>query len=1220
MRLSGTKANSTNQYRGLGEQLYDLGGARPTLDLNFANNESLVDSVTGKNLVTHTRASSATYVDGDGNIQTAVTNYIEDSEGFNASSFWNKLPLKGTVTDNAATAPNGTNTASLLVEDTTVGGRYIANNSPFIAGKTYTVSCWVKQYTTNRHFGLVFVSTSFGNHQVATFNLTGNGIATVIGGGTASIEAYPDGWYRCSLTATATVTGSSAVQLRLSGNPNNSTLGYTGDGVSGIYIWGAQVEESSTVGEYVKTTGTINSAPRFDHDPVTGESLGLLVEEARTNLVNYSVADIGPGWSTNAGQPAVDLSLNKLGVFNGVRAISNGQTWHGIKVSTANLSQLVAGTTYTITNWWMEGDVNPSNKFRSTIKLHGITGTCDIKKTSNSSDPLDVNSYTITNQAVHGTISNVQVEDAGSNVIKLSYNFVPVSSGNHQHTIAPFSSTAGESVILLGAQIEAGSFPTSYIPTSGSTVTRATDVASISGNDFGTFNLLEYSEEFKEWNNNSNGLLTITPNSTLAPDGNFTAYRIAKTGTFRYLSQAHTALTSTDYTFSVYAKAGDDDYVTLRLFENNISTQVYRVVINLSDGSDSSVSGTGSHVTTNVGNGWYRIAITGQFSNTSTNVLIYPGNFSLATGDCYIWGAQLEESSTATPYVKSDVTWTSRASNATYYDYTGMLRKSSYNIVKNSEDFSAATWVQVGDGLTATVNQGLAPNGTQTADLLTTNAGTDFKGLQDFLGNAVANQVYTVSCYFKAGSTNYVRIHFEGGGQTAALVLDLSDGSVILSQNQDDYDVVTLPNGWYRVSLTKTALSAAGFAHRVLVCNSDGSTGGATGSIYAWGAQLETGTYAGDYAKTEGSAASTARDVAFLPDGNGNFVSAGELLLEDAGTNLVNYSEDFSNWANLDNHTTITVNAATAPDGTNTADKLIPTTDNSHHRLFKGVASTTGTISTFSVYAKAAEFDKFTLLMGLGGFGASVEALFDLTNGTSTIITSGTNTTSSITNVGNGWYRCVVSSEATNNATPQHQIRLADESGNQTFSGDDVKGLFTWGAQVEHSPYPTSYIPTSGATATRAADVSSSSSNTFGNSFYDQTKGTVFINAKTETGGLYFVVDNGSFDERKPQISRTSSSNIRSTYVAGGSIAARLDVAPSAGLTKVASAYAVDNYASASSGGNLDQVTTGALPASVNTFRIGAYHTGGSQMNGHHSRITYWPTRLSNDTLQTITK
>jgi hypothetical protein len=51
------------------------------------------------------------------------------------------------------------------------------------------------------------------------------------------------------------------------------------DGTSGIYLWGAQLEQSTTVGEYIPTTSTINSAPRFDHDPTTGESLGLLVEE-----------------------------------------------------------------------------------------------------------------------------------------------------------------------------------------------------------------------------------------------------------------------------------------------------------------------------------------------------------------------------------------------------------------------------------------------------------------------------------------------------------------------------------------------------------------------------------------------------------------------------------------------------------------------------------------------------------------------------------------------------------------------------------------------------------------------------------------------------------------------------------------------------------------------------------------------------------------------------
>lgn len=66
---------------------------------------------------------------------------------------------------------------------------------------------------------------------------------------------------------------------------DNGNIVFTGDPTRGIYIWGAQLEQSSTIGEYIRTTSTINSAPRFHHDPTTGESLGLLVEEQRTNLL-----------------------------------------------------------------------------------------------------------------------------------------------------------------------------------------------------------------------------------------------------------------------------------------------------------------------------------------------------------------------------------------------------------------------------------------------------------------------------------------------------------------------------------------------------------------------------------------------------------------------------------------------------------------------------------------------------------------------------------------------------------------------------------------------------------------------------------------------------------------------------------------------------------------------------------------------------------------------
>ena len=113
MRLSGTKTSSVNQYNGLGDQLYDLGGAKPTLDLNFSSNESLVDSVTGKTLVEHTRQSSATYVDGDGVIRTAVTNLLTYSEEFDNAA-WSKLG-DAAVDANSATSPDGKVTALWLL-------------------------------------------------------------------------------------------------------------------------------------------------------------------------------------------------------------------------------------------------------------------------------------------------------------------------------------------------------------------------------------------------------------------------------------------------------------------------------------------------------------------------------------------------------------------------------------------------------------------------------------------------------------------------------------------------------------------------------------------------------------------------------------------------------------------------------------------------------------------------------------------------------------------------------------------------------------------------------------------------------------------------------------------------------------------------------------------------------------------------------------------------
>jgi hypothetical protein len=86
MRTLATKARAINQYNGLGNQLWDLAGNRPSLDLPFADNKSLVDATTGANLVDFTRASSGTYVDSEGVIRTATTNLLLRSEEFDCLS------------------------------------------------------------------------------------------------------------------------------------------------------------------------------------------------------------------------------------------------------------------------------------------------------------------------------------------------------------------------------------------------------------------------------------------------------------------------------------------------------------------------------------------------------------------------------------------------------------------------------------------------------------------------------------------------------------------------------------------------------------------------------------------------------------------------------------------------------------------------------------------------------------------------------------------------------------------------------------------------------------------------------------------------------------------------------------------------------------------------------------------------------------------------------
>ena len=1004
MRLGATKTGATTTYNGLGDQLYDLGGARPTLDLNFASNGSLVDSVTGKTLVTHTRQSNATYVDGDGIIKDAVTNLLLHSEPDTALTGWTIGFSTGTFSHTIIDSPFAVGERAVKHVQSVSGRSFLAQSINVNANTTYTASFYVDKTQSQITSGDIVI--------LAVSNITGG---TVSGDDLLTFSNAVNGKNTITFT---TSSGVSQFQIR-------AGVGVFGNSTGTLVFGNLQLEEASTAGEYVKTTSTINSAPRFDHNPTTGESLGLLVEESRTNLISDS--EQFNGWSeqgaTVATNSTATTSPDGVNTADLVTEDSLAESLH--RIFLANLTVSAVANTFSV-----------------------------FAKRANGSRNLEINCNVLTDaRAVfdleNGVVGEVlsgsaSIQNVGNGWFRCSVTgtssgttstaFLQLCTGTTSSS-STYDGDGTSGIYIWGAQLEAGSFPTSYIRTAGSTVTRSADVTSIEGNDFGTFNKVPYSEEIEFF---STAAGSVVPNQGIAPDGTFTADKVISTGAGVW-ENIGGLTSSTVYTTSIYVKYISGNTAFRHGSDSNPANGT--AIFELSTGT---ITFEGADVISSsieaVGNDWYRCSVTFTATASSTNIINYIGG---SLSEFYLWGAQLEESSTATPYVKSDVTFTSRGSTATYYDYNGIIR-------------------------TAAVDE--------------------------------------------------------------------------------------------------------------------------------------------------------ARNVAFLPDGSGNFVSAGELLLEDAGTNLISYSEEFddSYWGKV--NATIDANAFTAPDGTLTADTLIPATSSGEQRVRRDVTGlSSDTTYTLSVYAKAAGYNFVAINHG-NYLVADHLTYFNLNTGT--VATNAAGNTASITDVGNGWYRCSVTRTTDSSQTViSSRFYVAETDGVASFTGDGTSGIYVWGAQLEANPYATSYIPTSGSTATRAADVSSSSSNTFGNSFYNQTEGTVFVDAEKPTLAntvVASITDGTSSNRIELRSSAGGTAQVRFEIVESGSVGYTNTFNVDSAYKKLVLAYAENNSRGVANGTLGTEDTSVTIPT-VNNLYFGNNLFLTDQRPGRIKRLTYWPTRLSNDTLQTIT-
>ena len=271
-------------------QRFSLVRAMPTGATTVSLQLDAVGATAGTYYVWGAQVGAVTYETAPrGYNSTTPKNFLVRTEEFDTGS-WSKA-ANASVTANATNDPNGYLNADKLIEDTANSTHATFQGYVYTANIPYTYSLYAKA-AGRQYAQITFPAGSFGSLLVAGFDLSGTGATVVGAGATSSITAVGNGWYRCSITATATTTTTTTnARIQIANSLSSTTSSYTGDGTSGIYIWGAQLSDSASLDAYVynpsstAVTSTAYYGPRFDYNPTTLAPLGLLIEEARTNLL-----------------------------------------------------------------------------------------------------------------------------------------------------------------------------------------------------------------------------------------------------------------------------------------------------------------------------------------------------------------------------------------------------------------------------------------------------------------------------------------------------------------------------------------------------------------------------------------------------------------------------------------------------------------------------------------------------------------------------------------------------------------------------------------------------------------------------------------------------------------------------------------------------------------------------------------------------------------------
>lgn len=685
-------------------------------------------------------------------------------------------------------------------------------------------------------------------------------------------------------------------------------------------------------------------------------------------------------------------------------------------------------------------------------------------------------------------------------------------------------------------------------------------------------NLLLASESFdsSSWTKGAN--ITISANSAVSPNGTTTADKITSSAasdasTNRILQQSTSSVGGVS--FNIWLRAATPQTVRLKLYDNNGASVLTTL--------DAAVTTT-----------WTMFTVNGTVTANNAAVSIGPDGVTVLTS-VEAWGAHLYRSDMGMQQNPA-----MPANMGSYYPTTPR------NLLGFTEAFADAYWTKT--STTAIAVSVTNPVGLSTASLVyPSSSGTDRCVYRTPALTGVTSTPYTLSVYAKANGINFLYFGTLGGGTSPASLLaffNLQAGTVTQTGSYFTSATITpIGNGWYRCTATASPASGSLFPLFGLADanNSTTVTASGTNGIYLWGAQLSDSASLDPYVPVYGAAVSSAAYYAPRLDFDGATLSPKGLLVEEARTNLILHSNNFSqaDWAKFaagTGTTPVLTSGQADPFGGTTGWRLQAnsggTGAGNYSIMRQAIATTT---SPRTVWVKS-------------NTGSNQEIYF------------GTDAVGSKVTVTPAWQRVSVSPAST---SVVFDIGSApDISGNTTQSVD----VLIWGAQVETASgasvtFATSYIPTGASTATRTADVASVSTQAFPYSSSASSMVVSFDLLGAGSSSYVLALQANGSSEGLNFLKAGGGSNI-TTYVDTSSVSigtAGINTTAKAGI-----AYdGVANGAVLNAGTVLSVGTT--VSGAATRLSLGSFFNQNFQMNGHIRQITYLPRRITNAELQSRT-